>query len=99
MNTKYLKIKDTSEVIPIAWTFQDPSIIVTSASCVATVELGIDASPSTILYNNPILQGNNQVIQVVQGGLDGVTYKIVLTANLADGTVFNYTVYLPVQAP
>lgn len=98
MEPKYLPVKDTTEIIPLSWTFQDPTVVILNATCTVSVESGTDATPSAILYSSPILQNNNQVIQVITGGLDGVTYKIVMTCTLLDNTIPVFVAYLPVQA-
>lgn len=98
MKKKYLCPKEDSEIVPLAWIFQDPVTTVRHATVVVEVERGTDPNPNAILYNNVIIYQGNTVIQVVSGGLNDVLYKFTMTATLSDDTVYVYVAYLPVVA-
>lgn len=86
--------KEPAEIIPIKWTFDDPSIVVNGASSTVTVDTGVDSNPAAIL--GAATFSGNTFTQIVQGGIHGVVYKIKTTATLGDGSRFVYTVLLPV---
>ena len=92
--THKLVPKETTEIIPIKWTFDDPAVVVTGVSSAVTVASGVDASPNAIL--GAATFAANTFTQVVQNGVHGVVYKIKTAATLADGSRFVYTVLLPV---
>ena len=89
----YLKAKTPDETLPITWVIEIP---VVSARVSATVELGVDPSPETTLAFGPLTY-EGEVVQYVTGGLDGVTYRIELLADLIDNSTISVVSYLPVK--
>ena len=96
MNSKSLPSKNTTEIIPLSWIFEDPTTSVVNVTVTVTVARGEDALPLAILYAPASVKEGRTVVQVISGGLPGVVYKIVMSATLADGTVYDYTAFLPV---
>lgn len=92
--THKLVPKEPNEIIPIKWTFDDPALVVTAVSSTVTVVEGVDSAASAILGAATFVA--NTFTQIVQGGLNGVVYKIKTAATLGDGSRFVYTVLLPV---
>ena len=66
----------------------------------STVEVvsGTDASPTAILVGSPSINGQ-VVSQRISGGLDGVIYRIQVTATTSATNVFTIVADLPVLAP
>ena len=66
----------------------------------STVEVvsGTDASPTAILVGSPSINGQ-VVSQRISGGLDGVIYRIEVTATTSATNVFTIVADLPVLAP
>lgn len=92
MNSAYLKAKSEIEIIPITWIIDRP---VVSATADAQVEIGIDPDPNGVLGFGPMID-NQVIVQYIQGGIAGNTYKISLVAQLLDNTVMCTTAYIPV---
>lgn len=95
-NEKYLQAKDSGEIIPLFWVLEDSFSQISSATITIEVEIGIDTDPSTILLNAPIVQ-NKEVIQLIQNGIPGVTYKIILDMLFSDNELYTYVCYLPIN--
>lgn len=93
-------IKGTTEIVPLTWIFTDATANISTAVVTVSVANGVDSSPSALLLGSPTITNVSpvQVVQKVQGGLDGVLYKFLLTTTFADGTVNENVVYLPVSA-
>jgi hypothetical protein len=97
MSISYLDTKDPAEIIPITWNIADAGITVVEPVTVAvSVITGIDASPASMIYGSHTITGGNIIMQIIQGGVDGVTYKIKLTATLSDGTKYVHSAVFPV---
>jgi hypothetical protein len=81
--------KFTSEVKDIIFDFSDdigPTDSIASATLVASVLSGVDATPTTILTGSPVCSGFG-VTQRVSAGVRGVKYKLHVTATAVGGTV------------
>jgi hypothetical protein len=71
---------------------------ISSATCTVEVVSGTDSSPTTILVGTPVVSGQ-QVAQRISGGLDGVIYRIEMTATTSLTNVYTIVADLPVLAP
>ena len=74
------------------------SEIISSASCVIQVKEGSDPSPSSIMVGSPVISGQT-VAQRISGGLDGVIYRVEMTATTSLTNVYTIVADLPVLAP
>jgi hypothetical protein len=72
----------------------------TISSATSTVEVvsGNDSSPTSILVGSPVVSGQ-LVAQRISGGLDGVIYRIEVTATTSLTNVYTIVADLPVLAP
>tara|TARA_R110000868_G_scaffold154071_2_gene380110 strand:- start:5356 stop:5661 length:306 start_codon:yes stop_codon:yes gene_type:complete len=68
---------------------------ISSATCVATVYSGVDASPSAILSGSATISGT-KVTQKVTAGTLGVTYVIVCAATTSTSEIRALHAYLTV---
>ena len=71
---------------------------ISSASCVIQVKEGSDPSPSSIMVGSPVISGQT-VAQRISGGLDGVIYRVEMTATTSLTNVYTIVADLPVLAP
>jgi hypothetical protein len=71
---------------------------ITSANCVVEVKDGVDASPSSILSGSPSISGS-VVTQKITGGLNGVTYRVEMSATSNTGNVYTIVGDIPVLSP
>jgi hypothetical protein len=71
---------------------------ISSATCAVEVVSGTDSSPSSILVGTPTVSGQ-QVAQRISGGLDGVIYRIEMTATTSLTNVYTIVADLPVLSP
>ena len=69
-----------------------------SATCTVEVKEGTDPTPSAILVGSPSISGS-QVAQRVSGGLDGVIYRLQMTATTSATNVYTIVGDLPVLSP
>lgn len=67
--------KDPSESVVVEFDFEGELTSIVSAVVTNTVHDGSDASPSSMLYGTPQIDGT-KVLHRVQGGVSGVTYKL-----------------------
>jgi len=72
----------------------------TISSATSTVEVmsGDDPNPTAILVGSPVVSGQ-LVAQRISGGLDGVIYRIEVTATTSLTNVYTIVADLPVLAP
>lgn len=84
----------TFEYSPVLGT----SETLTSATCVVEVKEGTDPSPSSILLGTPAISGS-KIAQRVTGGLDGVIYRIEMTANTSASNTYTIVGDLQVLDP
>jgi hypothetical protein len=70
---------------------------INTASLAVTVVSGLDAAPSGILSGSPSISGA-VVKQLFTGGVSGVTYGIVCTANTSLGQSLQLAAYMSVVA-
>jgi hypothetical protein len=70
-----------------------PAETISSVSSVCTVYSGVDASPSSVLSGLPTFSGTIAT-QVVQGGVQGVIYNILVTAVTSLGQTLGLAGYL-----
>lgn len=71
---------------------------ISSASCTVEVVSGDDSSPNAIKVGSPVINGQ-QVAQRISGGLDGVIYRIEMTATTSLTNVYTIVADLPVLSP
>jgi hypothetical protein len=69
-----------------------------TSSCSVIVLDGTDANPSNILDGGSSIN-SNKVYQQVQGGVAGVTYRLVVTTTTSAGNVYVAIGDLPVYSP
>lgn len=86
--------KDPAAVIPLVGKVNDPALVITGFTATATVHDGKDASPNNIIGATSYTA--SQLTVMVQNGIHGVTYKVKLLVSLQGGSVFDYSVLLPV---
>lgn len=73
---RVLADKDPLEIITVTFDFTKLLTRIDSVSSMTVaVYKGTDAAPGGLLLNAPII-ADTQVLQLIQGGLDGVYYKI-----------------------
>lgn len=71
---------------------------ISSATSTVQVVSGNDSSPTSILVGSPVISGQ-QVAQRISGGLDGVIYRIEVSATTSLTNVYTIVADLPVLAP
>ena len=71
---------------------------ISSAECTIEVKEGTDPNPNAIKVGSPEISGQ-QVAQRIHNGLDGVIYRIVMTATTSLTNVYTIVADLPVLAP
>lgn len=94
-----LDAKDPVEVIALEFDYAAELGVatLTGAPVVAvTAHRGVDADPAAMLYGAPVVEGAS-VVQLLRGGLAGVTYKAKCQATLSDGRVLVLSGLLPVR--
>jgi hypothetical protein len=69
-----------------------------SATCTVEVKEGTDPNPSAIKVGSPSISGS-QVAQRISGGLDGVIYRLQMTATTSATNVYTIVGDLPVLSP
>jgi hypothetical protein len=89
-----LKPKEPGCRAPIEFTFDDPALVVSEVTAVASVQEGKDSNPALVIGGTSFVANSATVL--VQNGVHGVVYKIKATITLTDGTRHVYTVLLPV---
>lgn len=78
MNSDPLGPKDPQEIKVLSFPFArelNGATIASITSVTATTFKGTDASPSAVLLGGPVQSGTD-VLQRMQAGLNGVTYKL-----------------------
>jgi hypothetical protein len=71
---------------------------ISSATSTVQVVSGNDSSPTSILVGSPVISGQ-LVAQRISGGLDGVIYRIEVSATTSLTNVYTIVADLPVLAP
>jgi hypothetical protein len=71
---------------------------INSATCTVEVVSGTDSNPSAILVGTPVINGF-QVAQRIYNGLDGVIYRLKMTATTSLGNVYVIIADLQVLSP
>lgn len=74
---------------------------ISSTNCVVEVKEGTDANPGAILPGGPtsgVVSGSKVAIRVYNG-LDGVIYRLEMTATTSLGNVYTIVGDLPVLSP
>jgi hypothetical protein len=71
---------------------------ISSATCTVTVKEGTDPTPSAIKVGSPVISGS-QVAQRISGGLDGVIYRLEMTATTSATNVYTIVGDLLVLSP
>lgn len=94
-----LSSKDPNEIITLTFDYGAILGADTLLSATLSVELvtGTDSNPSAMLSGAAVIQGDT-VLQQVQGGVDTANYKIVCTADTADGQRLMVANILPVRS-
>jgi len=75
-----------------------PTEVINSAVCTVTVKEGNDPSPSAIKVGSPSISGS-KVSQRIHNGLDGVIYRLEMTATTALTNVYTIVADLQVLSP
>jgi hypothetical protein len=81
--------KDPEETKVVRFSFAselETGATLASAQMSITAVSGIDYTPAALLLGGPVIVGSD-VLQRVQGGLDGVTYQLRVKANDNTGLV------------
>jgi hypothetical protein len=71
---------------------------ISSATCTVTVKEGTDTNPSAIKVGTPVISGS-QVAQRIKDGLDGVIYRLEMTATTSLGNIYTIIGDLLVLSP
>jgi hypothetical protein len=71
---------------------------ISSAACTVTVQEGTDSSPSAIKSGSPAISGS-KVTQRIYNGLDGVIYRLQMTATTSVSNVYTIVADLQVISP
>jgi hypothetical protein len=71
---------------------------ISSATCTATVKEGTDPTPSSILVGSPAISGS-KTTQRISAGLDGVIYRLEMTATTSLSNVYTIVADLQVISP
>jgi len=71
---------------------------ISSATCTVEVKEGTDPSPSSIKVGSPTISGS-QVAQRISGGLDGVIYRLEMTATTSLTNIYTIVADLQVLSP
>jgi hypothetical protein len=71
---------------------------INSATCTVEVKDGTDANPNSIKVGSPAVSGA-LVVQRVSGGLNGVTYRLIMTVTTSLTNVYTLVGDLPVYYP
>lgn len=87
--------KDPAEIIPVMFDFTGLVKKIDSAATTISVRLGVDGDPSVLVVASAQIIGT-QVKQLIQGGIDGVIYRIRMDI-VRGGEQHAVAVYLPVS--
>jgi len=71
---------------------------ISSAACTVTVQEGTDSSPSSIMSGSPAISGS-KVTQRIYNGLDGVIYRLQMSATTSLSNVYTIVADLQVISP
>jgi hypothetical protein len=96
MNATRLPEKGTLESVVLGFDFSLEATSVSTPQFIVTAELGVDPSPGMILGGSPVADGA-VVLQRVDGGLDGVTYRVSCTVSTLEGDTLTLQALLPVR--
>lgn len=69
-----------------------------TATCSIIVQQGTDPSPSSMLSGSPVISAG-KATQRVLGGLDEVTYRLIMTVTTNQGNTLTLTGDLPIYSP
>jgi len=75
-----------------------PTETINSASCTVIVKEGTDPNPSSIKSGVPAISGS-KVTQRILGGLDGVIYRLEMSATTSLTNVYTIVADLQVLSP
>lgn len=73
-----------------------PGVTIQSVSMSVQLKQGVDASPSAVLDGAPQILAGGRVMQRVQGGVIGASYRIRCAATLSNGAVIILAGVVPV---
>jgi hypothetical protein len=93
-NPRLLTPKEPGDRGPVEFIFDDPALVVSEVTAVASVQEGKDSNPAAVIGGTSF--SANSATVLVQNGVHGVVYKIKATITLTDGTRRVCTVLLPV---
>lgn len=91
--------KDPAEAFPVSFDFGDALIGAESISAVeiaVSTRSGTDATPAAIL-DGAAVQDGAEVVQRIQGGVDGASYLVRCEATTSTGRVLVVAAVLPVR--
>jgi flagellar biosynthesis protein FliR len=92
--------KPASDTIKVTFNFLSQMAVgetIVTASCIATVYTGVDASPSSIISGVSSISGQT-VTQALTGGIAGVVYQVVCTITTSTGQTLTQSTYLYVES-
>ena len=69
-----------------------------TATCTIVVKDGADGNPSSMLVGSAAISGT-KASQRLSGGVDNVTYRVIMTVTTSAGNTFVGVADLPVYAP
>jgi hypothetical protein len=75
-----------------------PTETLSSASCTAITEQGLDPNPSAILSGSPAIS-NGKATQRVINGLDDNVYRLIMTVTTSLGNTYTCVGDIPVYSP
>jgi len=94
MPVKNMDSKAPWEIVPVTFNFEKLVTTIDSATVTVSVRVGTDPSPIDLIFSSPITNGH-YVQQLIQGGIDGVIYRI--RADITSGNEkYSLAGYLPV---
>lgn len=71
---------------------------ISTAACTIEVKDGDDPNPNSIKVGSPAINGA-LVVQRISGGINGVTYRLVMTVTTSATNVYTLVGDLPVYTP
>ena len=75
-----------------------PTETLSTATCSAIVAQGVDPTPSAILSGTPVISLGKATQRVI-GGLQDVTYRLIMTCTTNQGNTYTCVGDIPVYAP
>lgn len=96
MHIKSLPLKAPGEIIPVVFDFEKLTDTIDSVVISVSVKNGVDASPSNLILGGTQIVGS-EARQLIQAGLDDVSYLIRADVTAAGGVKYALAAYLTVK--